>query len=361
MNTRPMTTTAQYPSSDGVSSYAQHFVIHQKTSIQEAEWQTAPVDRPVFGEQDISALSTSTGADAELPEVEPTSAQYALGSGDPPDEVTEERPSAAAPPPPSSARVIGGHAFFDANDNGAYDGNDYGMGHVMVWLFSCDGELAATTRTTAEPDGYFSFENLALDNYFVIIQLPLGHEATTMSDVDVLRVAESNTDDTLHKTICFRMRGPETNIDLSFGIVRAAVNPSSSPSHRPSESSSGHPSLVPSIKHSAGPSHSIEPKTALASSPVHPPSERPSSEKPSAVSSYSTEPTSGLLHADSEPSSQYYTGLGDRQGPVQTNGIRMSLFGIDKIRNETDWGTGMALYIEQYFALNRNGESTPST
>merc|ERR1712194_33996 len=125
------------------------------------------------------------------------------------------------------------------------------------------------------------------------------------------------------------MGGPSHSI-----AIEPTLAPTSSPSHR----QSGHPS---SGKPLVGPSHSNEPTPRM--SPAHSP-----------LVSLPTIPRDAPLPVPNVSPSQYPTRHGDDVGPIQTNGIRIALFGIDTIHSETEWNAGMARYIEQYFNSKRN-------
>lgn len=50
------------------------------------------------------------------------------------------------------------------------------------------------------------------------------------------------------------------------------------------------------------------------------------------------------------------TRYGEAVGPIQTEGLRITLFGIDEVQNEAGWSVGHALYINDFFNSEWNCE-----
>lgn len=258
------------------------------------------------------------------------------------------KPSVTAPTPasptqpaqPISSGVIGGRAYFDMYTSGNFDEEDYGIPNVNVWLFTCGGTFIAGVKTSN--GGYFTFESLPGGNYVVVIQLPPGYVSATETSLTSLFTTnqvpgvkegqisqhKSQTrmpDDTICSTVCFTIREGETsNVELSFGMQLAPTSsptflPSSDPTYRPSMSykpSSQEPTMLPSRAPTTRPV------------PTPPPSLSPQSPP--------TPPTYPILD-------------GEEVGPIQTNKLSITLFGIDEVGTPEEWSDIHARYINQYF------------
>mmetsp|Transcript_16084 Transcript_16084/g.34782 ORF Transcript_16084/g.34782 Transcript_16084/m.34782 type:complete len:653 (-) Transcript_16084:2037-3995(-) len=321
-------------------SYAQHFVVHQK--YPEALATRRPTPSP-----------SNNGLATHAPTYWPTpSPSFAYDTASP----TNSETNAIGP----SASVISGHAFFDSDNNGMHDAGigDKHISNVMVWLFSCGGkssELVANAKTSSQ--GFFSFENLSPGNYLVAIQLPSGYVASTTipsmtSDHEQSAhssdIVESERRETICRSICFKIHeGKTSNIELSFGMQLApTVSPSPPPSGQPTDNPSA--SSMPSDKPSIRPSNSFWPSAIPTTAPslsMLPSSGMPTSSLPSVPPTDSPSKS----HQPSFEPSQYPTRNGQTEGLMQTNGLRITLLGIDKVQNEAEWSDGMTLYINQYF------------
>ena len=91
--------------------------------------------------------------------------------------------------------------------------------------------------------------------------------------------------------------------------------------------------------------------------PVEPTLEPPMLTPLDSVDSQST-PTSSPSTKNIPTSETSYnpTRHGEVVGPIQTEGLRITMFGIDKVQNEAGWSVGHALYINDFFNSEWNCE-----
>ena len=336
MSTTTTNAIAATAAADGGSiSFAQHFVIHYKGNSDDET--SSPTPRPSPTATPTPQPISSPIASSILP-TWPTAAAAAATT--PP---SSSSTTTAAPKTEEEEGIgsgtIGGHAYFDSNTNGIYDTTpgDINTGGILVYLFSCAGTLIQHGKTSTQ--GLFQFDNLVAGNYFVILQLPEGYVSSTadvdagglvdaiMHDSAVSGLVESpppspsnnnnknsrqhsRAESNICKTVCFAINdGTTSNVELSLGMQVAPPYPTTS------DVSSNPPSAKPT--------------TAIPSTiPTHAPSNsRQPSHKPSI----------------------YPTRYGQGVGPLRTNGIRMTLFGIDRIENETEWSITTARFVKDYF------------
>lgn len=149
-------------------------------------------------------------------------------------------PSAAATnePAPSSG-LVGGYAFFDANDDGlqSMEAVEPFMTNIDVELFACGSTAAnfnddtklAADKTNAE--GMYSFRNLTSGFYRVNVTTPEGYEFSQvwsgnrengeLTDPD----ADSTVDPDVGSTPCFRVIQGNTDLSWSFGLTSDDLSP----------------------------------------------------------------------------------------------------------------------------------------
>lgn len=81
---------------------------------------------------------------------------------------------------------LGNYIWWDMNDNGKKDGNEYGTGGLTVKLYQDNNEDGiadagfTTLTTTTDANGYYLFTNLAPAKYFVRLNAGYGHYKTTV-------------------------------------------------------------------------------------------------------------------------------------------------------------------------------------
>jgi SdrD B-like domain/Secretion system C-terminal sorting domain len=88
----------------------------------------------------------------------------------------------------ASAQTIclGNYIWWDMNDNGKKDGNEFGTGGLTVKLYQDNNEDGVadagftTLTTTTDGNGYYLFTNLAPAKYFVRLSAGYGHYKTTV-------------------------------------------------------------------------------------------------------------------------------------------------------------------------------------
>jgi protocatechuate 3,4-dioxygenase beta subunit len=73
--------------------------------------------------------------------------------------------------------AVGNRVWFDSNDNGAMDGDEFGLPGVSMTLNTAAGALVATTTT--DLDGYYSFDSLFAGDYVVCADIPSGMKSST--------------------------------------------------------------------------------------------------------------------------------------------------------------------------------------
>eukprot|EP00956_Cyclotella_meneghiniana_P026717 scaffold58456_cov66-Cyclotella_meneghiniana.AAC.1 len=176
-----------------------------------------------------------------------------------PSESPTLRPSAAVTNETPSAGLIGGYAFFDANNDGMQSSDasvEPYMTNIDVELFACgstatnfndDAKLAAD-KTNAE--GMYSFRNLTSGYYRVNVISPEGYEFSSvwsgniengeLTDPDV----DSTVDPDVGSTPCFRVIQGNTDLSWSFGLTSDDLSPviqtpelqTNSPAASPTES-----------------------------------------------------------------------------------------------------------------------------
>ena len=247
------------------------------------------------------------------------------------------------------------------------------MSNVNVWLFTCGGKSSSMMidKTSTSSQGIFTFENLVSGTYMVIIQLPKGYESSTTITApwdatttqqeessspymmlsnnvghdkeNTEQVDNNNNNEVLEESsstrssstrssttctsLCFKIHSNEDSyIELSFGMQKS---PTGSPTYTPT---SGSPtSNVPSKK----PTTSTPTVTSYTSSSS---SQSPTAYPPTISTSTTPLPTRS----------------GTQVGPITTNELRITLFGIDSIPNVDEWDELMSLYINQYFNTNND-------
>jgi len=361
------------------TSYAQNF--HKQNTNEERE-----INSSIDNLSSLSKLSLSPTSNPPSPTVRrlvtPSPAApyaslvfYPIGPGlpspKPPSSPPSSSPSSSPTLKPGS--TISGHTFLDTNLNGSYEQQiDYNFSKVHIWLFTCGGQssmLIDNTLTSA--DGLFTFDDLYSGNYMVVIELPVGYESSVSFDEQQLLeeksirsklpweeenvtqtkrhygdVHDQHTDTTIESlsksqrtctSICFKLNDNQTsNIELSFGMKES---PTSSPS---TQAPSGQPTRAPiSVSPTNAPSYAWW---------IGTPTYSPSTSKPVTMSpsvSPTSEPTSSQI--PSLQPSQIPTRFGIQIGPVQTVGLRITLFGIDNISDKAEWNKAMEVYIQEYF------------
>jgi hypothetical protein len=88
----------------------------------------------------------------------------------------------------ASAQTIclGNYVWWDMNDNGKKDGNEFGSSGLTVKLYQDNNEDGiadagfTTLTTTTDGNGYYLFPNLAPGKYFVRLNAGYGHYKTTL-------------------------------------------------------------------------------------------------------------------------------------------------------------------------------------
>jgi len=377
------------------ASYAQNFVVHkQNTNDVEEEINTAIDAAMISDKPSVSPSSSPPLSTVRRPTTPSPLAPYAslvfypIGPGLPsPSSSDTQSPSSSPSHPPSSSptlkpgSTISGHTFLDTNLNGSYETQlDYNFSKVHIWLFTCGGTGQSSMligNTLTSIDGIFTFDNLDSGNYMVVIELPIGYESSSSIPIEQLQLEEKSirsnlpweedvtqtqrhyddshdqhTDtmiESLSKSqrtctsICFKLNDNQTsNIELSFGIKES---PTSSPS---TQSPSGQPTSTPIyVSPTNAPSYAWW---------IGTPTYSPSTSKPVTISpstSPTSEPTSSQI--PSIQPSQTPTRFGIQIGPVQTVGLRITLFGIDNISDKAEWNKAMEMYIQEYFNNNESG------
>lgn len=75
------------------------------------------------------------------------------------------------PPAPEPAGV-GNYVWNDLNVNGIQDSGEEGIERISVKLYTCSGQLVATTSTNE--DGYYEFKDLDAGEYYIVFETPSG-------------------------------------------------------------------------------------------------------------------------------------------------------------------------------------------
>jgi hypothetical protein len=196
-----------------------------------SDGQTACWDLEVngFGSVVWDAGVMSVDESTNAPVTQPTTAQ-------PTTKTPSSRPTTSAPTniPTSSIGLIGGYAFFDANNNGMRSTNtslEPSMTNVDVELFSCgstasnfqDDTKLAVDKTNAE--GMYVFRNLTSGYYRVNVEAPDGYVVSSvwsgnrengeLTDPD----AHNTVDPSTSSTNCFRVVRGNTDLSWSFGLT----------------------------------------------------------------------------------------------------------------------------------------------
>ncbi|MDK2939212.1 MAG: hypothetical protein PWQ51_1376 [Methanolobus sp.] len=84
-------------------------------------------------------------------------------------------------PTPEPAGV-GNYVWNDLNVNGLQESGEIGMEGVTVKLYTCEGELVATTETDEE--GHYDFDDLEAGSYYIEFVSPSGYVFTTANQGD---------------------------------------------------------------------------------------------------------------------------------------------------------------------------------
>ena len=69
---------------------------------------------------------------------------------------------------------VSGYVYYDANDNGVYDGGDAPIGGVLITLLDASGKPTGQTAVT-DDSGYYHFDNLMPGTYGVAETQPDGY------------------------------------------------------------------------------------------------------------------------------------------------------------------------------------------
>ena len=112
---------------------------------------------------------------------------------------------------------IGNYVWFDRNNDGIQDANENGVGGVTVKLYNTADVLLNTTITNN--DGYYIFNNLDADNYYLnFSNLPLGYKLTLpLEGIDINK--DSNPTIANGNTGVVALSLGETNLTIDAGLV----------------------------------------------------------------------------------------------------------------------------------------------
>jgi len=105
---------------------------------------------------------------------------------------TVQGPVCAEAPPQTFA--LCGEVFFDANYNGVCNPDEIGLGGVTVTLQQADGTVVATT--TSDANGAYTFTDLPVGSYLVLVADVNGLMPTTLNEHAVELAADTCVDDT---------------------------------------------------------------------------------------------------------------------------------------------------------------------
>lgn len=176
-----------------------------------------------------------------------TSAAVTATTSNPTNRPTTNRPTMQPSSQPSVAlSIVGGYAFFDADDNGLRDSDttlEPAMSNINVRLFSCDvtsdgsdDVMLAVGRTNSQ--GIYNFLNLSRGYYRVNAQAPSGYVFSSVwsgvrdsSGILTNPSVDSTVDPATGNTQCFALAKGDKELDWSFGLkYEADVSSSTKPS-----------------------------------------------------------------------------------------------------------------------------------
>jgi len=213
-----------------------------------------------------------------------------------------------------SGGIIGGNAFYDANQNGINDDHLSSSSNTVptninIWLFTCNPNETSINmgHYKTNDSGVYTFNELDSGNYYIVVQKPEGYEFTSVwRDVNNQQPIQSSSSTTLStlasalkqsiaqqfssssnnntsitnnveystinpekgQTTCFTIKNNEVNMNIHFGLYRISNDDDISlPSLQPSSTNSGSgdmsgdmsnvPTVYPSYRPSDIPSYKL--------------------------------------------------------------------------------------------------------
>jgi len=261
----------------------------------------------------------------------------------------------------SNKGIIGGKAFYDANQNGINDDDHLSSQsnthllptNINIWLFTCNANETSTNMGHYETNSScrYTFGELESGNYYIVVQKPKGYEfssiwrdvnhqqppiqsssssPTTLASALKQSIAQqfssssNNTTTTNNveystinpekgQTTCFTIKNNEVNMNMYFGLYRIDHDDDnddiSVPSLQPSTASSGGgdvssvmsnvPTVYPSYRPSDIPTYKISYRPSVETS------NRPSDNSPTIQ--ITEQPTQIVSSSPSFSSSAYPT------------------------------------------------------
>lgn len=110
---------------------------------------------------------------------------------------------------------LGDTVWYDDNQNGLQDEGELGVAEVVVHLYSCVGELLASTVT--DENGFYIFDNLMPGDYFVGFEAPDGFYFT-LQDQGADNTIDSDVDPTTGMTVCTTLESGEHDMTWDAGL-----------------------------------------------------------------------------------------------------------------------------------------------
>ncbi|HEX2960826.1 MAG TPA: SdrD B-like domain-containing protein [Ignavibacteriales bacterium] len=119
---------------------------------------------------------------------------------------------------PSPKASLGNLVWNDLNHNGVQDNGETGIANVTVELYTCSGDLAATTTTNS--NGIYGFTNLNAGDYKVKFILPEGYAFTSKDASEANDETDSDADLTTGFTGCYTLNAGDVNNSVDAGMYQ---------------------------------------------------------------------------------------------------------------------------------------------